>query len=511
MATNGKNTVSATTGTDDTIKCSACTETITSSGQKISCGHVFHKSCLEKSIKTRPYCPICNVRIGTDPSTPSSSQVTTRSQSKQANSHTSSGADHINTNENSGNNFNIAVEIAQSEQISQLVADSVSAQQEQMLAALSVQMTQLIEHQVSARLASLMPSTSPHNRSQHPPPSPQQMPTLPAVEEQTLRDLLGIGSQRQRSNGPQERPLPSANGQSSLNESSNTNSSSSDLSSRPDKVLQIMSNWKLKFNGGLNGLSVGNFIYRVEALTSQTLHGSYDLLCGNASSLFDGKANDWFWRYHRSVDHIRWNDLCRALRDQYQDSRTDVDIRELIRERKQKANESFDSFYDSIVALTDRLKAPLSDGELVEILRRNLLPEIQHEILNIEIKSLQVLRDTCRRREFFMQDMRRKHGLTVSKPVPLSKRIFEVDIDEVEFPADVVPPTEELSALHLVCWNCGKGGHRYQDCLEERTVFCYGCGTPKVYKPNCAKCLSKNGRMGAQKSAQSSLRTQNPE
>lgn len=117
-----------------------------------------------------------------------------------------------------------------------------------------------------------------------------------------------------------------------------------ELQSRPDKVLQVMSNWKVKFNGGLNGLSVENFIYRVEALTAQTLQGNFELLCGNASSLFDGKANDWFWRYHRSVKTIHWAELCRALREQYQDSRTDIDIRELIRERKQKSNESFDCF-----------------------------------------------------------------------------------------------------------------------------------------------------------------------
>lgn len=63
--------------------------------------------------------------------------------------------------------------------------------------------------------------------------------------------------------------------------------------------------------------------------------------------------------------------MCRALREQYTDSRTDVDIRELIRDRKQKPNESSDTFYKSIVALTDKLKTPLRDEMLVEIIRRN--------------------------------------------------------------------------------------------------------------------------------------------
>lgn len=331
------------------------------------------------------------------------------------------------------------------------------------------------------------------------------MQTLPAVEGRTCRELFGITPHTQQRSGAQNRPPPS-NGFSVLNASSFNNSVSTDLNYRPDKVLQIMSNWKVKFNGGLNGLSVDNFIYRVEALTSQTLQGNFDLLCGNSSSLFDGKANDWFWRYHRSVSSIRWQDLCRALRYQYQNSRTDVDIMELIRERKQKSNETFDSFYESIVA--KRLRAPLADELLVEIIRRNLLPEIQHEILNLEIKSLQQLRDTCRRRKFFMENMRRQHGIAISRPVQMSKRVSELEVDEVEMTSEVSLSAKEVSAINLICWNCGKVGHRYQDCLENRTVFCYGCGAPNTYKPNCSRCSSKNGRQGAQKCALLSTKPQ---
>jgi len=35
---------------------------------------------------------------------------------------------------------------------------------------------------------------------------------------------------------------------------------------------------------------VDNFIYRVEALTHQTLEGNFSVLCSNAIILFDGKA-----------------------------------------------------------------------------------------------------------------------------------------------------------------------------------------------------------------------------
>lgn len=246
-----------------------------------------------------------------------------------------------------------------------------------------------------------------------------------------------------------------------------------------------------------------NFIYRIEALTYQTLHGDFDLLCRNASSLFEGKAADWFWRFHRSVSSVSWNDLCRALRQQYGDSRSDVDIRELIRDRKQKHGESFDHFYESVVELTDRLKEPFSNQMLVEILRRNLLPDIQHEILNLKITSLQELRDICRRREFFLQDIRRKHGVGFSKPNFAGKRVS--GLDEVVVSEDVeslIDENDQIAAIGLNCWNCHQPGHRYQECLSDRTVFCYGCGTPDTYKPNCKNCNSKNCRSSAQTSAQ---------
>lgn len=46
-------------------------------------------------------------------------------------------------------------------------------------------------------------------------------------------------------------------------------------------------------------------------------------------------------------------------------------LQEAIRDRKQREKESFDTFYDNIVALMDELEMPLSEKSTVEILRRN--------------------------------------------------------------------------------------------------------------------------------------------
>lgn len=492
-------------GVDTQLTCGACASLITSKSQfqRTNCGHNFHKACLAQCMKTRPFCPTCDARILSDSKVPGAAGISTRSQAKSqppqpptsdaAGDQTASGG----ANTASSNDRSIRYEDLQG-----VIASAMATQQAQLLASLSDQISGLIRTNVETMFSQLNlngRSGSPVARPTHThTTSPREMPTLPSVEERTFREMLGI-SLNTSGQAPHN---TSRSGPPASGAASSRNTSSSDLNSRPDKVLHIMTNWKLKFTGNSNGLPIENFIYRVEALTVQTLQGDFDLLCRNASSLFEGKAADWFWRYHRSVSSVSWHDLCRALRRQYSDSRTDIDIRELIRDRKQNRGENFDSFYESIVELTDRLKEPLSENMLVEILRRNLLPEIQHEILNLKINSLQELRDICRKREFFMQDIRRKHPVPFTKPGFGLKRVSELEeIENSDMGELLDSASDEVSALNFNCWNCHQLGHRYQDCLSDRTVFCYGCGSPNVYKPTCPKCSPKNGRSGAQRSA----------
>jgi len=106
----------------------------------------------------------------------------------------------------------------------------------------------------------------------------------------------------------------------------------SDLGQRPEKVGHIINGWKLRFNGQV-GLSVDNFIYRVGALTHQTLYGNFSVLCSNASILFDRNARELYWRYHKFSRNLGWISLCEAFRKQIRDTRTDVNFRDAIRDR----------------------------------------------------------------------------------------------------------------------------------------------------------------------------------
>jgi len=162
-------------------------------------------------------------------------------------------------------------------------------------------------------------------------------------------------------NRPYERNLSNRNDKVAANNAGSAISHrtiGSDLNNRPDKVVQILNGWKLKYSGV--GVSVDNFIYRVEALTHQTLEENFALLCRNATVLFEGKAYKFCWRYHKSVSRVQWDLLCFALRTQFREERDDVDVEEFIKNRKQKTNESFDSFYDSISGWVDKLEVPWS-------------------------------------------------------------------------------------------------------------------------------------------------------
>ncbi|KAI8119871.1 hypothetical protein CVS40_8788, partial [Lucilia cuprina] len=427
---------------------------------------------LSKSIKTRPYCPICNNRIVTESSTEGTTGVTTRSKASDQNTTEPSEVlsssfrgpstpqveeDSVsvqpalvpinqNTTNSGSSASNPAVSIIQNDVLKDMITKIVSAQQAQLYSALNSQISSLIESNIQSSLARFSPTifSNAQTQQQHTQPQPSAnltsplMRTLPAVEQQTFREMLGL------------------------------------------RLLLFR-----HYTGTFTCYAIMLVLYSKERL----MIGSGD--------------------FTNEILVLPGLNCAKSFREQYRDSRTDIDFLELIRDRKQKPNESFDSFYEAVNELVDRLKTPIEDTTLVEILRRNLLPDIQHEILNTQIYTVQHLRDVCRRREFFMADIRRKHGVGFSRAPPIHKRISEIDrefMDETE--ESVVCDGDEVAELNLVCWNCQKPGHRYQDCLSVRTIFCYGCGKADTYKPNCKHCQSKNSKFSAQRCAQ---KNQSPE
>lgn len=166
-----------------------------------------------------------------------------------------------------------------------------------------------------------------------------------------------------------------------------------------------------------------------------------------------------------------------------------------MRRRKQKPSETFDSFLDSMMNISDKLRVPVSELEFVEIILRNLRAELRHELLHLNITDMATLGKEARKHDKFFEDIsshtsqRQRYGRTNITEVitETSNDVNGIDGDECSNEINEV----SASNSSLKCWNCDIPGHRYQDCLAPRRIFCYGCGAIDTYRPSCLKCVSK--------------------
>ena len=273
------------------------------------------------------------------------------------------------------------------------------------------------------------------------------------------------------------------------------------------KVANLINNWHLTFSGASTGMTVEKFIYMVNSLVSDSLAGDFNLLSEHSHLLFTGKAKDWYWRYRRTVPQIQWNRLCVALQGHFNDHLSDLDIRELVRERKQNFNESFEDFYTDILQICDRLRTAIPDHELIEIVRRNVRPHMRKELFYLEINSLAELRSLVLRREALAKEL----DLTYKVP---KRNIHEIDpiIDDSNLHPEVLDDVNEFVRNSdqnpdrvQGCFNCKSLDHRYKDCMAPKTVFCFGCGKPDVFRPKCPRC--NPGNLQSSSSNNTSLRS----
>lgn len=437
------------------VTCFSCLKEIEYTGQLLttSCGHTFHWVCFNTKVSNRERCPVCK----------SSLQTSLHNLTVNTDTHQSTQSLPDATMPRTRNQ----------QRLDEQESDNMA--QEEPNAGASVPLNASQQVLIDAITAS----------------AARQTEMLAAVFQSSIQGLVTALSNNLRLDTPALPPSSEVPPQLPRSPISQTRISPTDSVIRLDRVSQIIGSWKLKFSGR-SGLSVEDFLYRVEALTNQSLEGNFALLMSHISTLFEGCASDWYWRYHRRMPSVTWAALCDALRTQFKEERSDVSIRAEIHRRKQKEGESFDEFYESVVLLSDKLSVPLSDSALLESIRSNLLPEIQHELLYQMISTVPQLRHIIRTREAFMQTVK----LGLRKPQPAPRRL----VHEVAVAAESESEEDEaeLAAVNISCWNCGKVGHRYQDCMSDRKVFCYGCGKADTYRPSCPQCCTpKNGQVRA--------------
>lgn len=138
----------------------------------------------------------------------------------------------------------------------------------------------------------------------------------------------------------------------------------------------------------------------------------------------------------------------------------------------------------------------MTEEEFIEIIAWNLRPEIRQDLLYVPIRSLSHLRKLVQMRENFLSDEYVRKTLVQRNQNPNFVPRRQVSQIDQEIMTDREPEmlveALEKPDSNCRCWNCDSTGHHWQDCLENRTIFCYGCGTKNVYKPQCQKCVTRS-------------------
>lgn len=477
----------------DPNQCFICAELILEAQDCLvisKCGHVFHTHCIENFLQTSSERPVCKIacqlselrKIHICSKQTQNNKPSTR-RGRGARAH------NYNTRSYSRNLFTDphtpTLHLTPRTQIEQVTPDRDNAQ--------------------SYSNAFVL---SPYNRTVNPVSNANVDYNLinRMIEDNVTRLLqnMNMGQNTIRHENPINRDIISGNAsntapcQNPQRNSFSNGSNFSSLSSNPDKISSIIQNWNLKFDGSTSGLNIEEFLYRVRVLTRDTFNSDFGLICRNLNILLSGKARDWFWRYHKNVQTIIWDDFCDAIRCQYRDFKSSYDIREEIRNRKQKPGESFDIYFDAVSTIMDRLPSPMSEMELIEILIRNLRPEIRQDLLYLPVHSITHLRKLVQMRENFLNDEHVRKNLASRNNINFAPRKYVAELGNSNL-ADATDATAEsdvsVNAIHgpisSKCWNCDGTDHNWLNCLQDRNIFCYGCGTKGVYKPNCEKCTSK--------------------
>ncbi|KAI8116061.1 hypothetical protein CVS40_11803 [Lucilia cuprina] len=293
-------------------------------------------------------------------------------------------------------------------------------------------------------------------------------------------------SSANRANGstPTRHQIP----QSAFSNVFHMNSSNApDASSTLDNNVRL-EKWKITYDGNS---SVSDFIFKVETLTARSRCSENHLLY-NFHVLLEGKAEKWYWLYTKQNSNVSYVSLRQAIIKEFGHLESDHDILLKITTRKQQMKESYDDFHTNIISMNARLRNPMSELTLIDIMKKNLSPNLKFLLFNSSPKSLDDLREIARNAEIILRDNKFYSPYfvstrNISEIEPNPNDSDEVDssdpqIEAIQFSKRISKP--DYSGIK--CWNCLKLGHSYIYCSEEiRSPFCFKCGQKGVLTPKC--------------------------
>ena len=127
--------------------------------------------------------------------------------------------------------------------------------------------------------------------------------------------------------------------------------------------------WKICYNGVG---SVHDFIFKVETLKERS-QCSWSHLLSFFHLLLEDKAKRWFWLFskQRQNQNISYESFKESLIREFSHVENDHDKLVRMLERRQGQKEAFDDFFTALVTMNSRLKEPMGDKKLIELIKSN--------------------------------------------------------------------------------------------------------------------------------------------
>ncbi|XP_075160303.1 uncharacterized protein LOC142233307 [Haematobia irritans] len=284
---------------------------------------------------------------------------------------------------------------------------------------------------------------------------------------------------------------------SSIDNGRSPSNQMSTSSSVPHQAIKLK-DWNVSFSG--EG-SVSDFIFKIDTLSKRS-HCSVDYLMDNFQIFLTNKAETWYWRYIRQHPRSTFDQLKNALNKEFGSLESDNEVKLRISTRRQHNKESYDDYHTAIMQMNQRLRCPLSDSTLIEIMRENVNSELRLMLFGLDFGDVDELREIARRAERIIKENKSPSNQITTRQRHINELRFEDPTDESEGENDpqievlkINKPNNKNDYSRIKCWNCLNMGHSFIYCPETvRHVFCYKCGERNVTTLQCSNAHKGNLR-----------------
>lgn len=268
-------------------------------------------------------------------------------------------------------------------------------------------------------------------------------------------------------------------------------------------------------------------------------HTSEAELFDSAIHLFKGPALQWYMTMRGSGRLANWQHLVLELRRSFMHPDLDTMIKMKVYQRHQARNETFLQYYHGMEELFGTMSVPLPEYEKVQILLQNLRIDYKKQLNFLHIPDLPTLvsagqkidavnfsvynkvfgpeksvhavesseqNSNTKKEKNNKQPPKQQHppNSNNSPPQPTYQNQQGSQTGANPSRGSSRPPStlEDLIESHRPlsnrhCFNCGKFGHRMDQCRLPKGVLCENCGFRGYPSNNCPYCV-KNALTASQ-------------